>query len=86
MSTLEKTISMIETLPETDLLKIQDLIQEFFRQREIESTDDAVGRMLKPMSKKAFMQDIETAEKEIAEGNYKKAQEVFDELEQRYNF
>lgn len=84
MSTLEKTISMIETLPEADLIKIQDLIQKFFQQREKESADDAVGRMLKPMSKKNFLRDVETAEKEIAGGMYRKADEVFDGLEQRF--
>lgn len=51
---------------------------------EIESADDAVGRMLKPMSKKNFLRDVETAEKEIAGGMYRKADEVFDGLEQRF--
>ena len=86
MSTLEKTISMIETLPEADLLKIQDLIQKFFQQRENESTDDAVGRILKPMSKTDFLRDIETAENEITGNMYRKAEEVFDGLEQKYGF
>ncbi|MCM1136225.1 MAG: hypothetical protein NC400_11715 [Clostridium sp.] len=86
MSTLEKTISMIETLPEADLLKIQDLIQNFFLQREKESVDDTVGRLLRPMSKKDFLHDTETAEKEISGGKFKKADEVFNGLEQRYGF
>lgn len=86
MGTLEKTISMIETLPEADLLKIQDLIQKFIQQQESEAVDDTVGRMLKPMSKKDFLCDVETAEKEIAGGVYRKAEEVFDGLEQRYGF
>ncbi len=37
MSTLEKTISMIENLPEADLLKIQDFIKKFFGQHECET-------------------------------------------------
>ncbi len=78
MSTLEKTISMIENLPEADLLKIQDFIKKFFGQHECET--------LNLMSKEDFLQDIKTAEKEIADGCYKGAQKVFDELEQRYGF
>ena len=54
MGTLEKTIFMIETLPEVDLIKIQD-----------------------------FLHNIKKAEKEIASGKYRKAEEVFDGLEQR---
>lgn len=85
MSTPEKAISMIETLPEADLLKILDLIQKYFWQHENETTDDAVGRILKPMQKKDFLHDIETAEKEIADGMCRKAEEVFDvSLSKRY--
>lgn len=84
MSTLEKTISMIETLPETDLIKIQDFIQKLFQQRE--DVDDAAGRVLSPMSREDFLKDIETAEKAIADGQYRNAEEVFDGLEQRYGF
>ncbi|NDO49038.1 hypothetical protein FMM75_06230 [Lachnospiraceae bacterium MD335] len=86
MSTLEKTISMIENLPEADLLKIQDFIKKFFGQHECETADKTVGSTLNLMSKEDFLQDIKTAEKEIADGCYKGAQKVFDELEQRYGF
>lgn len=86
MSALEKTISMIKTLPETDLIQIQDLIQNIFKQRERESTDDAVSRGLTPMSKKDFLRDFETAENEISGGMFKESEGVFDELEKRYGF
>lgn len=84
MTTLENTISMMEKLPETDLIEIQDLIQKLFRQHESESTDAAVGQVLKRMSKADFMEDARAAEKDIAAGRYKSADEVFDGLEQRY--
>lgn len=86
MSTLEKTISMMKTLPEDDLIKIQDLIRKLFQQREHEAVDDAVGQILEPMSRKDFLTDIVAAEKEIADGGYRDAKEVFDGLEQRYGF
>lgn len=83
MSTLERTISMMEELPEADLVQIQDLIRKLFQQHEC---DNAVGRAFKPMSKQDFLEDIEIAEKEIADEKYRKADEVFDELERRYGF
>lgn len=86
MTTLESTISMMEKLPESDLIKIQDFIKKLFRQHEYELTDAAVGRALKHMSKDDFMKDAMTAEKDITAGRYKSANEVFDELEQRYGF
>lgn len=86
MSTLEKTISMMETLPEADLMKIQDMIRKLFRQREHEAADSAVGKMLQPMSRSDFLNDIEAAEKDIASGMCRNADEVFDGLERRYGF
>ncbi len=86
MSTLEKTISMMETLPEADLMKIQDMIRKLFRQREHEAADNAVGKMLQPMSRNDFLNDVEVAEKEIAGRMCRSADEVFDGLEQRYGF
>lgn len=86
MTTLETTISMMEKLPEADLLKIQNLIKKLFYQHEDESTDFAVGQALKPMSKEDFMEDIMAAENDIAAGRYRNANEVFDELERRYGF
>lgn len=84
MTTLENTISMMEKLPETGLIKIQDLIKKFFGQHESESTDAAVGQILKRMSKDDFMEDAMAAENDIAAGRYKSADEVFEGLEQRY--
>ncbi len=86
MSTLEKTISMMETLPEADLIKIQDLIQKLFQQREQEMADDKVGKILKPMSREDFLNDVKTAEKEISDRKYRSVKGVFDELEQKYGF
>lgn len=84
MNTLETTISMLEVLPETDLMKVQDFTEKLFRMREFEAADEAVGKFLKPMSREDFMRDIEVAEQEIADEKYSRAEEVFNELEHRY--
>ena len=86
MSTLQNTISMIEVLPEADLLKIQDFAKKLSKRRESESMDEAVAKFLGPKSPEDFMKDIETAEKQYAAGKYSSAEEVFNELEQRYGF
>ncbi len=86
MTMLENTICMMEKLPETDLIEIQNLIKKLFRQHESESTDASVGQVLKRISKADFMEDAKAAEKDIAAGRYKSADEAFDGLEQRYGF
>ncbi len=86
MSTLENTISMMKTLPEADLVKIQDFAKKLSKRHELEAADEAVGHSLKPMSAEDFMRDIEAAEKQYAAGKYSSAEEVFNGLEQRYGF
>lgn len=84
MTTLENTISMMKTLPETDLAEIQNLTKKLFQRHQSEAVDKAVGKFLTPMSRADFMDDIATAEKEISEKKYKPAKEVWNEMEQRY--
>ncbi len=86
MSTLENTISMMEALPESDLLKIQDLIKKLFQQREHETVDDAVGQTLKPLSRDELLNNVAKAEEEIRNNKCRSAKEVFDGLERRYGF
>lgn len=80
MTTLENTISILECLPETDLIQIQDLAKKLFRRHEDKTVDEAVGRFLKPMSREDFMRDIENADKEFARGEYQEMGEALDEV------
>ena len=86
MNTLQNTISMMKTLPEADLIKIQDFTKKLSKRHELEAADETVGKFLKPMSSEDFVKDIETAEKQFATGEYSSAEEVFNGLEQRYGF
>lgn len=86
MSTLENTISMLEVLPETDLLEIQSLARKLFLRHKSEVTDEAVGSFLKPMSKEDIYRSLEVSREQIAAGKCSSAKEVFDGLEQRYKF
>lgn len=80
MNTLQNTISMMKTLPEADLIKIQDFTKKLSKRHELEAADEAVGRFLKPMSPEDFMKDIETAEKQFAAGEYQEMGEAIDEI------
>lgn len=84
MNTIENTVSMMKTLPETDLLEIQSFTRKLFQRRESKKADEAVRKFLKPMSREDIMKNIEIAEQEIADGKYRSADEVFNELEHRY--
>ena len=57
MTTLENTISMMKSLPETDLLEIQKLTVKLFQRRSgmtDAEANGAVGRFLKPMTEDDF--------------------------------
>lgn len=77
MSTLENTISMLEVLPEADLIKIQDFTLNLFRQRGEECLFPLLGE-------KDFIQIAKTSEQQIANGECKKAGEFLSELRQEY--
>ncbi len=80
MTTLENTISILEGLSETDLIKIQALAKKLFQSCEDKTADEAVGRFLKPMSREDFMHDIEKSEEEFARGEYQEMGEALDEI------
>lgn len=89
MSTLENTVSMMKTLPEADLLKIQKFTLELFQfHRGSDMTDDdadeAMGRFLKPMSREDIMKNIEIAEAQFASGEYQSAGEFLAGLRKEY--
>ena len=86
MSTLQNTISMMETLPETDLIKIQNFTKKLSQRRELETADEAVGRFLPPKSREDIYRDLEISRKQIEMGQCSSAEEVFNGLEQRYGF
>lgn len=86
MNTLQNTISIMKTLPETDLLKIQDFTEKLSKRRELEAADEAVGKFLPPKSREDIYRDLEKSRKQVEAGQYSSAEEVFNELEQRYGF
>lgn len=84
MSTLQNTISMMKTLPEADLLKIQDFIKNLSRRHELEAADETVGRFLPPKSREDIYRDLEISRQQAAEGKYQEAGEFLAELRAEY--
>ena len=83
MTTLENTISMMKSLPETDLLEIQKLTVKLFQRRSgmtDAEANGAVGRFLKPMTEDDFLRDIAIAEKQFSNGQYQEMGEAIDEI------
>ncbi len=84
MNTLQNTISMMETLPEVDLLKIQDLTKKLFQRCELEAIDEAVGRYLPPKSKEDIYRDLEISRQQAAEGKCQEMGEALAEIRTKY--
>lgn len=77
MSTLENTISMLEVLPETDLIKIQDYARSLFKQRGAECPFPL-------LSEEDIIKIAETSERQIVNGECKNAKDFLSELRQEY--
>ncbi len=84
MSTLQNTISMMKTLPEADLIKIQDFTKKLSKRHELESADEAVGRFLPPKSREDIYRDLEISRQQATEGKYQEAGEFLAELRAEY--
>lgn len=77
MTTLENTISILEVLPEADLIKIQDFAQKLFHQHK-------TACPFSPLSGEDILKSARKSEQQIANGEYKDAGEFLTELRQEY--
>lgn len=84
MSTLQNTISMMQALPEADLIKIQNFTKKLSKHRELEAADEAVGRFLPPKSREDIYGDLEISRQQAAEGEYQEAGKFLAELRAEY--
>ena len=77
MSTLQNTISMMETLPETDLIKIQNFTKKLSQRREL-------VRFLPPKSREDIYRDLEISRQQAAEGKCQEMGEALAEIRAKY--
>ena len=84
MSTLQNIISMMQTLPEADLIKIQNCTKKLSKHRELETTDEATGRFLPPKSREDIYRDLEVSRQQATEGNCQEMGEALAEIRAKY--
>lgn len=77
MSTLESTISMLEVLPEADLVKIQDFIKKLFRQR-------GASCPFQPKSQEEIYRDLEISRQQVVEGKCQEMGQALAEISEKY--
>ncbi len=75
MSTLEATVSMLETLPEEDLLAIRGIVQRFIAKN---------SNPYRPLTKKETLDKLAASRKHAEEGMVIDAREAAEEIRQKY--
>lgn len=77
MSTLEKTISILEVLSEADLVKIQDFAKKLFQQQR----NDCPFPL---KSREDIYKELEVSRHQASVGEYQDAKEFLAELREEY--
>ena len=75
MSTLEATKTMLDALPEADLLVIYDVIKMYY---------DKSKRPLKKLTRQDILKDLAISREQIKNGEYLDADAALKEIEAKY--
>lgn len=75
MSTLEATVSMLETLPEDDLIAISGIVKRFIIKN---------NSPYAPLTKKETLEKLAKSRKQAEEGKVRDAKEASDEIREKY--
>lgn len=75
MSTLESTVSMIQQLPEKDLLKVQAFVRLFFSE-----TDNPFS----PLTEEQIYSQLEESRLQASEGKVKDAWQIASDVREKY--
>ncbi|MEE3462271.1 MAG: hypothetical protein VZR00_10390 [Lachnospiraceae bacterium] len=79
MSTIETTVSMLETMPEEAQKKVLLFTQELF-------TAERPANPFMPKSKEKILSELDESEKQIAEGKCQEASAAIMELKKQHGF
>lgn len=77
MSTLEATISMLQSLPESELLTIYDLTRRFYIKQKKTAEVEA-------MTEEQILEKLETSRRHTAEGRVMDADVAISKLRMKY--
>lgn len=77
MNVFEDTISMMEVLPESDLLKIQNYTKRLYMLRTTDSP-------FQPLKEEDIMDDLQLSRRQIEAGKCKEMGKAIEEIRKKY--
>lgn len=77
MNTFESTVSMMEVLPESDLIEIQNFTKKLYMLRNADSP-------FHPLSEDDILNDLQISREQIAQGKYKEMGQAIEEIRHKY--
>lgn len=77
MNVFEDTISMMEVLPESDLLKIQNYTKRLYMLRTTDSP-------FQPLKEEDIMDDLQLSRRQIETGKCKEMGKAIEEIRKKY--
>jgi EAL domain-containing protein (putative c-di-GMP-specific phosphodiesterase class I) len=77
MSTIEATISMMEVLPEDDLVQIRNFTTMLYEKRK-------ENNLFVPLTEEKLMNDLETSRAQIEQGKCQNMKTVLEQLGAKY--
>lgn len=77
MSTLEATVSMLQALPESELLTIHDMARRFYMKQAIQNP-------LEPMTEQQMLDKLAASRKHAEEGRVMDADVAISKIKEKY--
>ncbi|MCM1536360.1 MAG: hypothetical protein NC126_10605 [Clostridium sp.] len=77
MNTLENTVSMMELLPEEDLIEIQSLTKKLFNLRNADNP-------FQPLSKQEIIKELQISREQTMNGQYKDMDKALEGIREKY--
>ncbi|MDE5825289.1 MAG: hypothetical protein K2G55_07120 [Lachnospiraceae bacterium] len=77
MSAFENTVSMMEVLPESDLIEIENFTKKLYMLRNSESP-------FRPLTEEEILNDLQISREQIAQGKCKEMGQAIEEIRNKY--
>lgn len=77
MNAFESTVSMMEVLPESDLIKIQNFTQKLYMHRNADSP-------FEPLNEEDILNDLRISREQTAQGQRKEMGQAIEEIRHKY--
>lgn len=77
MNAFESTVSMMEALPESDLIKIRNFTQKLYMYRN-------AGSPFEPLKEEEILNDLRISREQTAQGQSKEMGRAIEEIRNKY--